>query len=352
MKTILLLFGGRSNEYEVSLRSAYSVINNIPSDKYTIETVGITKEGKWLLYCGGRDKIPSGKWIRGECYSASLSADFGSKQLLVFDSRGGLLRKIHIDVCFPVLHGKNGEDGTLQGMLEIAGIPYVGCGTLSSAMCMDKEITNLIADHFRFPQAKWLSITKFDYEKKKEKFIAKCVSYLGLPLFIKPANAGSSVGISKVKSEDEMEIALETAFKEDSKIVAEECIVGREIECSVLGNEDPFVSVPGEIRPLAEFYDYKAKYVDEDTELCIPADLPPETVKTVRKLALKAFKVLGCKGLARVDFFLRSSDNKVLFNEINTLPGFTSISMFAMLLEESGISYGETVEKLIELAGE
>lgn len=348
MITALIIFGGKSSEYEVSLQSAYSVIKNIPNDKYNIVLLGITKDGKWRLFEGNPEKIPSGEWIKGNCTPAVLNPDFGSNELLVF--RGNETETIHIDAVFPVLHGKNGEDGTIQGVFEMAGIPYVGCGVLASAMSMDKAITNMTADKFSVPQAKWLSITTYEYEKNKDDFIEKCISYLGLPVFVKPANAGSSVGISKAKTKEELFAAMEIAFKEDSKVVAEESIDGREIECAILGNEDPIASVVGEIVPCNEFYDYNAKYIDGDSTLIIPADISKEKSDEVQDYAVKIYKEHGASGLSRVDFFLRRSDNSVLFNEINTLPGFTSISMHSKLFEESGIPYSELLDRLITLA--
>lgn len=348
MKTILVIFGGKSSEYEVSLQSAYSVINNIPKDKYKTLFLGITKDGKWLFYEGGAEKIPTGEWLGEKCTPAAINTDFASQSILVFRENG--TEKIHIDAVFPVLHGKNGEDGTVQGIFEIAGIPYVGCGVLSSAMCMDKSITNIIADCLSVPQAKWLSITAADYAKDKNSFVEKCINTLGLPVFIKPANAGSSVGISKAKTKEDIFAAMEKAFKEDSKVVAEEFIDGHEVECAVLGNEEPIASVTGEVIPCKEFYDYEAKYIDGDSALIIPAKLPEEQTEKVREHAVKIFKAMCCSGLSRVDFLIRKSDGKVMFNEINTLPGFTSISMYSMLFEHSGIPYGELVDRLITLA--
>lgn len=348
MITPLIIFGGRSSEYEVALQSAYSVIKNIPKDKYTLVLLGITKDGKWRLFEGDPEDIPSGEWIKGNCTPAMLNPDFGSNELLVF--RENATETIHIDAVFPVLHGKNGEDGTIQGVFEMAGIPYVGCGVLSSAMCMDKAVTNMTADTFHIPQAKWLGINEYDYRKAPEEFAEKCISYLGLPVFIKPANAGSSVGISKAKTKDDIFAAMDIAFREDSKVVAEENIDGREIECAILGNEDPIVSVAGEVVPCNEFYDYKAKYIDGDSALIIPAELDSERSDALRQYAVKAFRSLDCKGLSRVDFFVRKSDGQVMFNEINTMPGFTSISMYSKLFEESGIPYSELIDRLITLA--
>ncbi len=347
MLNILILFGGKSSEYEVSLNSAYSVVNNIPKDKYNPVLLGITKDGKWLYYGGDKEKLPSGEWVK-DGVKAAISTDFGDKCVNVFGENG--IERIHVDVCFPVLHGKNGEDGTVQGLLELAGIPYVGCRTLASAMCMDKSVTNTIADCEKIAQAKWLSVTEYEYKKDSGAFVKKCVDYLGLPLFIKPANAGSSVGISKAKTAEDIYKAAERAFKEDTKIVAEENIDGREIECSVLGNDEPVASVVGEVVPCNEFYDYEAKYIDGDSALIIPAEVPKNVGDEIRNTALKAYRALGCTGLARVDFFLRRSDNKVIFNEINTLPGFTSISMYSMLFEKSGVPYGVLIDRLIKLA--
>lgn len=347
MNTVLVLFGGKSSEYEVSLNSAYSVIKNIPKDKYNILMTGITKDGRWLFYEDDIELIPCDKWQSGKCSRAVLSTDFGDKSVIVFEN--GSCKKIPVDICFPVLHGKNGEDGTIQGLFELAGIPFVGCGVLSSAMCMDKAVTNTIADCNRIAQAKWLSLIFSEYGENKEAFADKCVKELGLPVFIKPANAGSSVGISKAKTKEDILKAMETAFREDSKIVAEEAVDGREVECAVIGNDYPIASVIGEILPSNEFYDYEAKYISNESTLCIPADIPREKSDEIRNIALKAYKTMGCKGLSRVDFFIRNSDGAVLFNEINTMPGFTSISMHSKLFEASGIPYGELVDRLITL---
>lgn len=348
MKNVLIIFGGKSSEYEVSLQSAYSVISNIPSDRYTVTLVGITKDGRWLLFEGNIEDIPTEKWLDSACTPAMISTDFGDNSIIVFRENG--IEKIHIDACFPVLHGKNGEDGTVQGLLELSGIPYVGCDTLSSAMCMDKAVTNMTADYAQIPQAKWLGITYSDYNADKDAFVSACVEKLGLPVFIKPANAGSSVGISKAKTKEDIYTAMDVAFREDSKVVAEENIDGREIECAVLGNSQPIASVLGEIKPASEFYDYEAKYINNDSVLCIPADLPQSTADEIRAYAVKAYRALGCSGLSRVDFFVRKSDGKALFNEINTLPGFTPISMYPKMLDASGIPYSELIDRLINLA--
>lgn len=348
MKNVLVLFGGKSSEYEVSLRSAYAVMKNIPADKYSIIPVGITKCGRWYLFEGDIEKIPTDNWQEEKITPATVSLD-GDGTIMAMRQSG--IEKIKVDICFPVLHGKNGEDGTVQGLFEMAGIKYVGCHTLSSAMCMDKAITNTIADYNSIDQAKWLGITRADYEDGKEAFADKCIEKLSLPVFIKPANAGSSVGISKAKSKEDILKAMDIAFKEDSKVVAEEAIIGKEVECAVLGNDRPIASIVGEVVPDGEFYDYEAKYISGESELLIPAPISEEKQNEIRAQAIKVYKALDCKGLSRVDFFLQA-DGKIKFNEINTLPGFTSISMYSKLFAQSGIPYDKLVDRLLTLAEE
>ncbi len=350
MKTALVIFGSDSSEHDVSCVSACSVIKNIPTDKYNTVMLGITKDGKWYLYEGAVDLLPEDKWVTsGKITPAILSPDANDKGIIVFGESG--VKKIHIDVVFPVLHGKNGEDGTIQGLLELAKLPYVGCNVLSSAVCMDKAIANALADFAGIRQAKWLSIKKSEYPKIKAQFVEKCVSYLGFPIFVKPANAGSSVGISKAKDAFELEKAIDEAFKYDSKLVLEEAIVGKEVECAVLGNDEPTASCVGEIAPCNEFYDYEAKY-QSDSGLFIPARLSDETAKKVRFAALNVYKALDCRGLSRCDFFVRESDGEVYFNEVNTIPGFTAISMYPKLFDKVGIGYGELLDRLLTLAEE
>lgn len=352
MKNALVIFGGVSSEHAVSCVSAAAVIENIPRDKYTVYMLGITADGAWLLYEGDTSLLPEDQWLTsGGCTKAVLSPDRTDHGLLVFREEG--IERISIDVAFPVLHGKNGEDGTLQGLLEIAGIPYVGCDTLSSAMCMDKAVTNLTADSVRVAQAKWLSVTAHEYRKDPSAFLLRTEEYLGFPVFVKPANAGSSVGITKVKSRGEFFGAMETAFSEDQKVVVEESIEDAlEVECAVIGNSEPMASVVGGIVPCDEFYTYEAKYVEKDSELQIPAQVSLETQNAVREAAVKIFTALGCKGLSRVDFFVEKATGRVLFNEINTIPGFTPISMYPKLLEQSGVPYGKLLDRLFKLAQE
>lgn len=240
----------------------------------------------------------------------------------------------------------------MQGLLDVSGIPYVGCDTLSSAMCMDKAVTNLTADTVGVPQAKWLSVTRAEFSADNEAFYDRVENELGFPAFIKPANAGSSVGISKAKNRDDLKAAAELAFANDNKLVAEEAIDGLEAECAVLGNTSPMASVAGGIVPCKEFYDYEAKYIDEGSELQIPAKVSLETQEEIRSAAVRIFEALGCRGLARVDFFVEHGTNRVLFNEINTIPGFTSISMYPKLLEQSGVPYPKLLDRLFKLAQE
>lgn len=352
MQNVLILFGGVSSEHDVSCMSATSVIQNMPRDSYNIYMLGITKAGDWFLYEGDAALLEADEWTKqsDKLTKAILSPDRRDHGLLVF--REGQTELIPIDAVFPVLHGKNGEDGTVQGLLEIAGIPYVGCDTRASAMCMDKAVTNLVADSVNVAQAKWFAVTEYEYKQNPNDISALAVQKLGLPLFVKPANAGSSVGISKVKSEADFAQAMDIAFREDSKVVLEEAIDALEVECAVLGNENPMVSVVGGIVPSEEFYTYEAKYIDGESELQIPAKISDEAQAAVRAAALTIFNAMGCIGLSRVDFFLEKNTGRVLFNEINTLPGFTSISMYSKLMEQSGVPYPKLLDRLLKLAQE
>lgn len=351
MKKALIIFGGASSEHFVSCVSASYVISNIPTDKYDVVTVGITRDGEWYLYEGDVSLLPEDKWLTsGKCTKAVLSPDRKDKSLIVF--RDDKVEKIKIDVAFPVLHGKNGEDGTIQGLFELSGIPYVGSDCCSSACCMDKAITNTLADSAEICQAKWLSCIKEEYSDIKDEFLKKAEDYLGYPIFVKPANAGSSVGVSKAVDRASLEKAMEVAFKEDRKVVLEEFIDGFEVECAVLGNADAQAMTVGQIKPANEFYDYEAKYENDNSELYIPAHIPEETIEEVRRMAVRVYKELGCSGLSRVDFFVTKKDGRVVFNEINTIPGFTPISMYAKLCEYSGISYSQLVDRLLMLAQE
>ncbi|CAB1243504.1 D-alanine--D-alanine ligase [Ruminococcaceae bacterium BL-6] len=347
--TVAVLFGGCSSEHEVSRISAASVIRNIPRDKYSIVSIGITKDGRWLLFGGSPEDIESGAWEK----------DPGNRPALISPDRSvhGILAKsgetwetIPVDVVFPVLHGKNGEDGTVQGLFQLAAIPFVGCSTLSSAICMDKAVANSLMETAGIAQAHYLWFFSENYKTGAQKIKLKIGARLGYPVFIKPANAGSSVGISKVNSEEELDAAVEKAAHEDGKILVEEAIEGQEVECAVLGLSHPEASIPGEIAASAEFYDYDDKYKNGTSRLYIPAHVPEGTAQKIRETAARAYRLLGCSGLARVDFFVRKSDGAVLLNELNTMPGFTGISMYPKLWEACGLPYPELMDRLIGLA--
>ncbi|MBR4450314.1 MAG: D-alanine--D-alanine ligase [Clostridia bacterium] len=347
---VLVLFGGVSSEHDISLISASSVITNIPADKYDVRMMGISKEGICYLYTGDPANLPSDKWLEDteNLERCVISPDRGHHGIIHLDS----CEVERIDVVFPVLHGKNGEDGTIQGLLELSGIPFVGCRTASSAVCMDKAMTNAVCDFAGIAQAKWKSFNRCDYRFDRKELLDEAESALGFPIFVKPANAGSSVGISKVFERSSLEKACELAFKHDDKIVLEESIDGDEVECAVLGNDEPIASVVGEIVPVNDFYDFDAKYADGTTALYIPARLSDEKSEEIRKQAIKVFKALDCSGFSRVDFFVRHSDGAVLLNEVNTIPGFTSISMYPKLFEASGVSFPELTDRLCRLPAE
>ncbi|MBA4602682.1 D-alanine--D-alanine ligase [Thermoactinomyces mirandus] len=343
---VAVLFGGKSGEHEVSLHSAASVIKAMDSDKYEVIPVGITKSGRWRF---AQDALPmiAGK-IEQEVYD-ELQAN-----LPILSSRGGgnlpVFAPGEIDVVFPVLHGTYGEDGTIQGMMEIAQIPYVGAGVLASAVGMDKTIAKKIFEQESLPQGKYVYFLKSEIGKQLDQVIGKVEEQLGYPCFVKPANLGSSVGISKAKDRQTLIDALKLAALYDRKVIVEEFIPAHEVEVAVLGNDEPQASVPGEIVFANEFYDYKAKYLDGKSVMRIPAELPEVTAETVRKLAIRVFKAIDCSGLARVDFFIRKDNGEVLVNEINTMPGFTPFSMYANLWKHSGLSYSALISRLIELA--
>lgn len=350
--SLLILFGGISSEHEVSCASAASVLKNINADKYHINTIGITKEGNWLLTNSSAVNIGDGSWQKDtDNRKAVISPDRDTKGIMI-EEKDGRFSKIAVDVVFPVLHGKNGEDGTMQGLLQMAGIPFVGSDTTSSAAAMDKAITKAMVNQAGgVNQADTYVTHKSVYDADSEKEITAITDYFNneFPLFIKPANAGSSVGISKVKMEEELPQALEAAFKEDGKVVIEETVIGREIEVAVLGNEAPKASRIGEIFAANEFYDYNAKYQNEASKTAIVTDLTPEKEQEIKDAAVRVYKIMGCKGLSRVDFFLDIND-RVVFNEINTLPGFTNISMYPQLWGASGLSYSDLIDELIKLA--
>lgn len=348
--TLLVLFGGKSTEYEVSLISAHSILSNVNRDKYSVVTVGITKGGDWYLFQGDIAKIKDGTWC-ADAYTlekAALSPSPSDGGLFVFGKDGA--RLLHIDVIFPVMHGANAEDGTLQGLMKLSGIPFVGCGCATSAIGMDKGFTKLVLNNFGIPQAKCKIILRNDFLRDRAAVLDQCEALGSYPIFVKPANAGSSVGASKATDRISLEAALALAAEHDGKIIVEEYIKGKEVEVAVIGNGDFTASTCGQINPGSEFYDYDAKYsADSNSSCLIPADIKPETAKKVREYAVKICSVLGVTGLSRVDFFV-TDDERIVFNEINTLPGFTQISMYPKLLMHDGRSYSEIIDDLISLA--
>ncbi len=348
---VCVLFGGISPEHEVSLRSAESVLNNMDAEKYNIFPVGITREGNWILY-GGTDYslLPSGQWREFPENRPAIISPVRGQGLVIFDEDG--LNREKIDVVFPVLHGENGEDGAMQGLLQMAGIPYVGPHVSASAVAMDKTLTKLVADNAGIPQAAWLLVRNSNLQNQMEAILNSVEQKFAYPVFVKPAGTGSSVGVSKATSRDELRDALLQAGVYDEKILVEEFIDGREVEVAVMGNLSPVASVVGEIDSGADFYDYEAKYVSDTSVAYIPARIPEDVAEQLRDRAIKVYNAIGCRGLSRVDFFVTYADNRVVFNEINTLPGFTSISMYPKLFAASGIPYGELIDQLLHLAME
>lgn len=340
MKDLLIIFGGVSGEHEVSCLSTASVLKNIHKEKYNIITVGITKDGRWLMTDATPEQIYDGSWENLENKCAVLSPDRSHHGLLINNEI------INIDVCFPVMHGDYCEDGCIQGLFELSGIPYVGPGVLSSSVAMDKGSAKLFAKYVDVPQADFIILNA----PFSEDMLTEIAAKFSYPVFIKPSNAGSSLGVTKVLSPEQLEGAIIEAAKVDTRILCEEFIDGLEIECAVLGNEDPKVSVTGMITPSNEFYDYNAKYIDNSSGLSIPAPIAKETTQKIKDYAVKVYKSMQCKGLARVDFFVHKDTGKVYFNEINTLPGFTSISMYPKLWCYSGIEYGDLIDQLIQFA--
>lgn len=345
---VCVLFGGVSPEHEVSLRSAESVLNNIDHEKYHVLPVGITKEGDWILF-GGTDysMLPAGTWQNHENNRRAAISPVRGQGLLSFEN--DCVVRERIDVVFPVLHGENGEDGSVQGLLQIAGIPYVGPHVAASASCMDKTITKLIADYTGVRQAAWHLVTRAAFSHSVQTVLDAAEKKFAYPMFVKPAGTGSSVGVSKAKDRVSLEQALRQALEFDEKVLVEEFIEGQEVEVAVLGNDSPFASICGEIDSGADFYDYQAKYISNCSTLYIPARIPEDVAENVREQAVCVYKAMGCRGLSRVDFFVKQ-DGTVVFNEINTLPGFTSISMYPKLFEASGIPYSELIDNLLALA--
>jgi len=371
-----ILFGGRSGEHEISLLSAASVFKAIDKDKCEVVPIGITKEGRWVT-SGDAERLLSGQPLHEERHLRAGDPDATAQAAVLQNGEAIVVppephgpgmqpfqtdaltrrvsdRAINVDVIFPVLHGTFGEDGTVQGLLELADLAYVGAGVLGSAAGMDKDIMKSLFRAAGLPIVKHVTVLRSDWDDKPKKVQKLVESKLKYPVFVKPANLGSSVGISKAHDRKELGPAIDEAARYDRKIVIEEGVGGkknkaREIECAVLGNDDPKASVPGEIVPSAEFYDYAAKYVDEGSQLIIPAKLSKSESKKAQALAVAAFRAVDCSGLARVDFLMDPKSRKIYLNEINTMPGFTSISMYPKLWAASGVPYPELIERLIQL---
>jgi D-alanine-D-alanine ligase len=358
MKTrVGILYGGKSPEHNVSLSTAMAVMNAIDKNKFDVIPIYITVEGQWIKGERLTGTITEVKQLQFQSDAKAmipvvlnqvpaLADDKNQSPSVTDDNKES---ETAIDVIFPLLHGPNGEDGTVQGLLEILNIPYVGNGVLASAVGMDKVVMKNLFAQAGLRQAKYVSFTKRDWSKDEEGAYDQVEQKLGYPCFVKPANAGSSVGITKCKQRADLKAAFIEAFKYDRKIIVEEAIVGREIEIGVIGNDEPICSVVGEIIPKKEFYDYQAKYEDGNTELIIPAEVTEEQYETIKQMAITAFKALDLSGLVRADFFL-AEDGTVYINEINTMPGFTPYSMFPLLWKHSGVPYSELIERLIQLA--
>jgi D-alanine-D-alanine ligase len=346
-----IIFGGRSGEHEVSLRSARSVMDAIDRDKYDVLPIGITKEGHWVA---GDD--PYGYLTVGESgpRPAALLGEPGDPTLKAIEpveDAGSTMTDIgSVDVIFPVLHGPYGEDGTVQGLLELADIPYVGAGVTGSAVGMDKAIFKAVTISCGLPVLPYRLVLRSEWEADPEKTLDRLETALGYPVFVKPCNLGSSVGISKARNRDELKAALTDAAHYDRRLLVEQGIPAREIEVSVLGNEEPIASVPGEVIPGDEFYSYDDKYINDDAQLVIPAPLGEEMTRQAQEIATTAYRAIDCAGLARVDFLLDSETDELWLNEVNTIPGFTSISMYPKLWEASGLSYPDLIDRLIQLA--
>ncbi len=350
--TLGVIFGGKSSEHEVSCVSAAAVIEAADREKYDVVCVGITREGIWWIYDGPADMIRSGGWERdtARLRPAVLSPCPAHHGMIVFNKPEKKYEILRLDCVFPAVHGENCEDGRLQGLLEASGVPYVGCRTCSSAITMDKAFTKQILDGKGIAQAKWLSFSLSDHRSRPEEIDALIEKELGFPVFVKPANAGSSKGISKVASREGLDAAVLLAGAIDEKIVAEAAVSGREIEVALLETEDGVkASVCGQIRPDMEFYSYDSKYVSGGSVCEIPADLPDGVAEKVRQTALSVFGYLDCRGLSRADFFVKD-DGEVIFNEINTLPGFTSISMYPKLWDYAGLDFSRLVDCLVSFA--
>lgn len=347
-----VIFGGRSGEHEVSLRSAESIINALDKSRYEIVPIGITQEGRWLISRDAAALLPESVMSSDSQQQVAIIGDPTAQGLMHLSQNGEAPNTQPLDVVFPVLHGTYGEDGTIQGLLEMAGVPYVGCGVLASATGMDKVVMKQLFERAGLTVTPYRWFLRSSWEENPKKVLKKISRSLGFPVFVKPANLGSSVGISKARDKEELREAIKDATRYDRRIIVERSVTGREIEISVLGNEHPIASLPGEIITGHEFYDYEDKYIDNVSKTITPARLPKKIIERIQRDALVAFQSIDGSGLARVDFFVERKTNRVIINEINTMPGFTSISMYAKMWDASGISYRELIDRLIALAFE
>ena len=347
--SVCILFGGISPEHDVSLRSAESVLNNIDHSKYNVIPMGITRDGNWIIF-GGDDysELPAGTWMNNPKNNRGAISPVRGQGLLRFED--DCVVRERLDVVFPVMHGENCEDGAIQGLLQLAGIPYVGPHIAASAVSMDKTLTKLVVDQAGVPQAAWHLVRRHEIKSHMDHVIEVLEKKFQYPMFVKPAGTGSSVGVSKAANREALDKALHEAAKFDEKVLVEEFIHGREIEVAVMGNSSPVASCCGEIDSGAEFYDYEAKYVTDTSTAYVPARISEEVEEQVRELAVQVYSAIGCQGLSRVDFFVTYEDNRIVFNEINTLPGFTSISMYPKLFDASGIPYPQLIDELLNLA--
>lgn len=347
-RKLALIYGGQSGEHEVSVLSAASVMAALDRSKFEVLPIGITRNGQWIPGLSPQLLAESKDLQVKPVGDKGADIDYA----IVNNPAGVLLGRLkeEVDLVFPLLHGPMGEDGSIQGLLELAGIPYIGGGILASAVGMDKALMKKVFQMDGLPVGDYLVYLRREWRESPQEIIVEIEGKLGYPCFVKPANMGSSVGISKARCREELRSAMEKAAMYDRKLVVEAFLEGREIECSVLGNDRPKASLPGEIVSCADFYDYEAKYLLNQSKLMIPAPLSPEKTKEIQNLAIKAFKVIDCSGLARVDFFVLNRDERVVVNEINTMPGFTQISMFAKMWDAMGISYQKLIEELVDLA--
>lgn len=346
-----VVFGGRSGEHEVSIMSAGSVVRAAMDAGFAVEAIGITRKGQWVYLGDGSQFLASGSLevLSGMGPSCCLLPDPDKKGIWVNGGTGMTLREV--DAIFPVLHGPFGEDGSIQGLLDLAGIPYVGAPALASAVCMDKDTTKRLLDSYRVPHVPGIAAERHSWRRDRGGVLRNLLAQIRFPSFVKPSGSGSSLGVTKVKSADALPAALDEAFMYDAKALVEPSMDGcLEIECGVLGNEEPRASVAGQILPAREFYDYEAKYIEDTTELTIPAPLDPGLMSRVQEVAVAAFRATGCRGMARVDFFVDPVKREVFVNELNTIPGFTKISMYPKLWEASGLPFPELVRRLFELA--